>query len=140
MPKWLRLTAWDCLQILTKEYSDQQVRMVVEFDGRLDESRLVEAVRAVLEVEPILACRVQDGYFHPHWKPVSPFNPETLLRIIPTADADREIHGLLVEDLDPCRTPIIDLELRIRAGEKDVDPGLDARRVAEMLEELEDRT
>jgi hypothetical protein len=33
VPKSFRLTAWDCLQILTKKFSDQQVRMVVEFDG-----------------------------------------------------------------------------------------------------------
>jgi hypothetical protein len=40
------VTAWDRLQILAKRFSDQQVRMVVELDGRLDESRLVEAARA----------------------------------------------------------------------------------------------
>jgi thioredoxin-dependent peroxiredoxin len=37
-------------------------------------------------------------------------------------------------------TFIIDPDLRIRAIEKDVDPVLDARRVAEMLKELEQRT
>jgi thioredoxin-dependent peroxiredoxin len=37
-------------------------------------------------------------------------------------------------------TFIIDPDLRIRAIEKDVDPVLDAKRVAEMLEELKKRT
>jgi hypothetical protein len=29
VPKSFRLTAWDCLQILTKKFSDQQVRMTL---------------------------------------------------------------------------------------------------------------
>ncbi len=37
-------------------------------------------------------------------------------------------------------TFIIDPDLRIRAIEKDVDPVLDAKRVAEMLKELKKRT
>ena len=37
------------------------------------------------------------------------------------------------------RTFILDPDLRIRAIEKDVDPVLDAKRVAEMLKELQTR-
>jgi NRPS condensation-like uncharacterized protein len=117
MPKSFRLTAWDCLQILTNKFSDQQVRTVVEFDGRLDESRLAEAVRAVVAAEPILACRVQDSFFRPRWKPVSRFDAETLLRIIPAVDVKEEINKLLVEDLDPWRGPIVRIGL-VR-GERD---------------------
>ena len=118
MPKSFCLTAWDCLQLLTKKFSDQQVRMVVEFDGRLDESRLAEAVRAAVEAEPILACRVRDRYFRPRWEPISRFDPKALLRIIPKTDADKDINALLVEDLDPWRGPIVRIGL-VR-GERDV--------------------
>jgi len=116
--KSFRLTAWDCLQILAKKFSDQQVRMVVEFDGRLDESRLAEAVRTAVEAEPILACRVRDRYVRPRWEPISRFDPETLLRVIPTTEADKDINALLVEDLDPWRGPIVRIGL-VR-GERDV--------------------
>ncbi len=111
MPRSYRLTAWDCLQILTKKFSDQQVRMVVELDGRLDESRLAAAVRGAVEAEPILTCRVQDRFFHPRWKPISRFNPDALLRIIPAADTAEEINRLLVEDLDPWQGPIAQIGL-----------------------------
>jgi NRPS condensation-like uncharacterized protein len=107
----IRLTAWDSLQILTKKFSDQQVRMVVELDGRLDEVRLAAAVRAAVDAEPVLACRVRKGLLHPSWKDVSGFNAKTLLRVIPTAEPDKEIHSLLVEDLDPWRGPVVRIGL-----------------------------
>ena len=91
--------------------------MVVELDGRLDESRLAAAVRAVVEVEPVLACRVQDRFFRPRWKPVSRVGPESTLRVIEADDVAGEIRGLLVEDLDPRRGPLFRVGL-VR-GERD---------------------
>ncbi len=57
MRKTFPLTGWDSLQLLTKRFSDQQVRTVVEFEGRLDETRLAEAIRSAVLAEPILARR-----------------------------------------------------------------------------------
>jgi NRPS condensation-like uncharacterized protein len=113
-----RLTAWDRLQLLTKRFSDQQVRMVVELDGRLDESLLVEAIRALVEAEPVLASRVQDRFFRPRWVPVADLDAGALLRVVPTPDPAGEINQLLAETLDPWSGPVVRFAL-VR-GERDV--------------------
>ena len=115
--KSFRLTAWDCLQVLTKKFSDQQVRMVVECDGRLDESRLAAAVRAAVKAEPILACHVRDGFFRPRWRVIPGFDPESLLRVLRVSDTAGEIARLLDENLDPWRGPVVRIGL-VR-GEQD---------------------
>ena len=117
MTKSFRLTSWDALQLLTKRFSDQQVRMVVELDGRLDEARLADAIRAVVGAEPILGYRVQARFFRPRWKPLARPDPASLLRIVPAADPEAEIRKSILEDLDPMRGPIVRLSL-IR-GERD---------------------
>jgi NRPS condensation-like uncharacterized protein len=117
MPRTPRLTGWDCLQLLTKKFSDQQVRMVVECDGRLDESRLAAAVRAAVEVEPILACRVQDRFFRPRWRPIPGFKAGMLMRTVNAADPGAEIVRLLGEDLDPFSGPLV--RFSVVRGERD---------------------
>ena len=91
--------------------------MVVELDGRLDESRLVEAIGAVIEAEPVLACRVQDRFFRPRWVPGADRDAASLLRVIPSADPPGAIRRLLLEALDPWRGPVVRFAL-VR-GERD---------------------
>ncbi len=107
MRKTFPLTGWDSLQLLTKRFSDQQVRAVVEFEGRLDETRLAEAIRSAVLAEPILACRVSRRFFHPRWTPVRGSDAGALLRIFVETDPEPAIRQLLIEDLDPWRGPIV---------------------------------
>jgi NRPS condensation-like uncharacterized protein len=119
-----RLTAWDCLQVLTKRFSDQQVRMVVECDARLDEARLMSAVRAAVAVEPVLGCRVEDRLFRPRWKSIAGLDAGSLLRVVPTSDPDTEIARLLAEDLDPWTGPVVRFTL-VRGDRDSVVVNLD---------------
>jgi NRPS condensation-like uncharacterized protein len=107
MAKTFRLTAWDALQLLSKRFSDQQVRMVVEFDGRLDEGRLAEAIRGVVKTEPVLACRVRRRFFRPGWEPMPGLDAADLLRVVRVAAPGQEVERLLVDDLDPWHGPIV---------------------------------
>jgi|GEM_PF-6932826 len=118
MPKSYQLTAWDCLQLLTKRFSDQQVRMVVEFEGQLDASRLADAIRAAVAAEPVLACRVQERFFRPRWKPLAGLDATSVLTVLSGADTQAEIQRLIFEDLDPLRGPVVRFAL-VR-GERDV--------------------
>jgi len=117
MPKSHRLTAWDALQLLTKLFSDQQVRMVVELDGRLDVARLADAIRAVFAAEPILGFHIQERFFRPRWKPLARLDAASVLRIVPAADPEAEIRKLVLEDLDPLRGPIV--RFSVVRGERD---------------------
>lgn len=112
-----RLTSWDALQLLAKRFTDQQVRMVIEFDGRLDQSRLAEAVRVTVAVEPVLGCRVQDRFLRPRWKPAPSARPGSLVRVVAAEHAETEIHRLIVEDLDPLQGPIV--RFGLVCGERD---------------------
>jgi NRPS condensation-like uncharacterized protein len=112
-----KLTAWDALQLLTKRFSDQQVRMVVELDGRLDDARLAEAVRVVVEAEPVLACRVRERFFRPVWTRIPDLDPQSLIRIVAGANPGDEILRLIVEDLDPRQGPV--LKVGLVRGERD---------------------
>ena len=107
MRKTFPLTGWDSLQLLTKRFSDQQVRTVVEFEGRLDETRLAEAIRSAVLAEPILARRVSRRFFHPRWTPVRGFDAGALLRIFVESDPEAAVRRLLAEDLDPWQGPIV---------------------------------
>jgi NRPS condensation-like uncharacterized protein len=111
MPRSHRLTGWDSLQILTKLFSDQQVRAVVEFEGRLDEARLAGAIRTAVAVEPVLGCRVQRRFWHPRWKPLRSFDADALLKVVESYDTDTAVRQLLIEDLDPWRGPIFRISL-----------------------------
>ncbi len=102
-----RLTALDRAQLLTKAFTDAQVRIVVELGGRVDEGRLAEAVRLAVAAEPVLACRVQDRFFRPRWTPLRGVRPESLLRVVATDDPAAATHRLIVEDLDPRTGPIV---------------------------------
>lgn len=106
-----RLTAWDCLQLLTKRFSDQQVRMVVELDGHLDEVRLAEAIRSAVAAEPVLGCRIQDRFLRPRWTPIAGLDAGSLLPVVPTAEPGSEMNRLLVEDLDPLAGPVVRIGL-----------------------------
>jgi NRPS condensation-like uncharacterized protein len=124
VPRSFPLTPWDGLQLLTKKFSDQQVRMVIELDGRLEESRLAEAIRAAVAAEPVLGCRVQDRFFRPRWKPLARFDPASLLRVVPSADPAADVHKLLTEDLDPWAGPVVRIGL-VRAARDMVVVNLD---------------
>ena len=66
---------------------------------------------------PVLACRVQDRFFHPQWIPVSGFDADSLLSVVPASAAGGEINRLLLEDIDPWSGPIVRFAL-VR-GERD---------------------
>jgi len=48
----LRAEMWDQMQFFVRKVADQQVRCVISFDGVIDESRMVRAVRLSLEALP----------------------------------------------------------------------------------------
>lgn len=124
MRKNFPLTGWDSLQLLTKLFSDQQVRAVVELNGRLDETRLAEAIGSAVLAEPVLAARVRRRFFHPVWTPVPGFDAGSLLRVFVETDPGPAILRLLAEDLDPLQGPVVRFGL-VRSGRDTLVVNLD---------------
>jgi NRPS condensation-like uncharacterized protein len=59
IPDKFNVTAEDAYNyIASKYFADQQLCMVLKFDGKIDEAILARAVRVTLDLEPVLGCRL----------------------------------------------------------------------------------
>jgi NRPS condensation-like uncharacterized protein len=63
IPDSFNVTAQDAYNyIASKHFADQQLCMVLKFDGKIDEATLARAVRLTFDLEPVLGCRlITDG-------------------------------------------------------------------------------
>ncbi|MCE5333257.1 MAG: condensation domain-containing protein [Desulfobacteraceae bacterium] len=98
---------------------DQQIHVILSFDGRLDFMRLRRALRLCLDAEPILGCRLIYHPIAPWWESrEDPDNPETC-RLVRTADSEESVDAFLTAPLDPFADPLV----QVRVFRKHEDAG-----------------
>lgn len=96
---------------------DGQIRFSIKFSGRVDEERLARAVRLTLDIEPVLGCRFVERPFRPYWERCPGLDAIPLCRVIQTQDLESEIHKYLVEPLEPCEGPQVQVRVFRSTGD-----------------------
>jgi NRPS condensation-like uncharacterized protein len=86
---------------------DGQTRILVFFDGRVDEGRLAKAARLTVEAEPMLGYRFVDDRWHPHWQRVDEKDWSSLFMMVECSPSDPEIFNFMVDPVLPEQAPQI---------------------------------
>jgi len=110
VPSRFRAVMWDQMMFFVRKVADQQVRCVVDFDGRVDENRMAKAVRLSLDAMPITGCRYVERWWRPYWERLEHFDANEVFTILQTKDVEGETHSFLTQQIDPFEGP----QLRVR--------------------------
>jgi NRPS condensation-like uncharacterized protein len=95
------------------EYS-LDMNAVLFLSGRIDEDRLMRAVRLVLDAEPILGCRFVERWFRPYWRRYDDLDAMKFCEVRASSDCETDMRRFLETPLD---FPLLVLLLR---GDADV--------------------
>jgi NRPS condensation-like uncharacterized protein len=118
IPKKIPATASDQIMFLDRGTGDGQSRLVITFNGRLDEARLGKAVRLSLDAEPVLGCRFVERPWRPHWLRLSDTGLVFGLYAVDPRDLELELSDFLIAPLDPLVGP--QLRVGLFRSDKDV--------------------
>ncbi len=117
IPKKIPATASDQIMYLDRGTGDGQVRLIITFNGRIDEARMEKAVMLSLDSEPVLGCRFVERPWRPYWQRLSDTGPVFSLYAVDPLDVELELNDLLTAPLDPLAGP----QLRIGILRSDND-------------------
>ena len=101
IPSRIPATTSDRLMNLMRVVSDNQVRLIIEFDGLLDAERLKRTVRMLLDVEPILGCRFVERWWQPYWERMPNLDDVDFFELIVTENKKEALDDFLFGVLDP---------------------------------------
>jgi NRPS condensation-like uncharacterized protein len=104
-----RLQPQDLFNELARYSADQQVAVVLGFEGRLDEGELVESVDELLRLEPVLGCRVARDARHVRFQPAP--GDRAPMRTIAVAEAWPAALEAASEPLAPYEGPLLGVTL-----------------------------
>ncbi|MGD0854854.1 MAG: hypothetical protein ABSA18_03520 [Dehalococcoidia bacterium] len=102
---FLPVPMWDQMQYLIRKVSDQQIRAVIKFDGRLDPEILKRAVMLSLDIEPVLRCRFVERDPHPRWERLAKLEINDIYKIVTTSEVEKCMADFLAEEIDPLMGP-----------------------------------
>ncbi len=107
MPEKLPVSSPDLIGSMGGNYANDQVRLIVKFDGTLDEARLRRAARLVFDAEPVIGCRFIKGSFRACWQRCDEPELESAFefRHATPSDNDAGIYDFLLAPLDPFNSP-----------------------------------
>jgi NRPS condensation-like uncharacterized protein len=117
IPERIPATASDQIMFLDRGTGDGQSRLVVIFNGRLDEARLGKAVRLSLDAEPVLGCRFVERPWRPYWLRLSDMGLVLSIYAVDPRDLELELNDFLTAPLDPLAGP----QLRVGLFRSDTD-------------------
>ncbi|CAK9094267.1 Peptide synthase [Durusdinium trenchii] len=101
----------DFHQVLQLNINQQEMHLVVSFDGRLDGDRLKRAVRLIWDREPILGCRLVEGWYRPSWRRRDDLDSLDPCPVVEeTASGERRTE-FMVTQRDPRRDPLLSVQL-----------------------------
>lgn len=101
----------DFHQVLQLNINQQEMHLVVSFDGRLDGDRLKRAVRLIWDREPILGCRLVEGWYRPKWRRRDDLDTLDPCPVVnETAEGERRIEFMVTQG-DPRRDPLLAVRL-----------------------------
>ena len=117
--KW-RLTLLDKVNVCLEQFGDHVMHLVFEPEQRLDDYRFSRALRLSLDAEPILGCRLVDGFFTSHWErwTSSELDRFELCRVVAATDSEAQTQQFMQQAMD-CRVePMV--QARVFRGNHDV--------------------
>jgi NRPS condensation-like uncharacterized protein len=107
-PERLSATAGDCAtyyMMVEPGAMSPQMGAEVSFDARIDEARMAQALRLLLESEPVLGYRFVADASVPVWQRAEVAEGDALLPVRETADADSDAAAFVASAFDPCAGP-----------------------------------
>ncbi len=107
IPTRFRVPVWDRYIYLSGIVSDNMIRAVIEFAGRVDAERLARAIRASQDAVPIAGCRYVEGWWRPHYERLAPAGADGVFSIVETDDAPRELDRYLMQPFDALQGPLV---------------------------------
>jgi NRPS condensation-like uncharacterized protein len=90
---------------LENNASDGQGRVLIFFDGRLNETLLERAVKMTLEAEPILTYRFVAHPWRPYWQRVEEKDRASCFKIMECSPSSPELSDFLTEPVSPSHSP-----------------------------------
>ena len=95
-----------------------QIQAVMEFNGRLDYSKLVKAVRLSVDAEPVLGCRFVKSD-PPYWKRFDDIdNPDKFCSMEEVEDSEEGIKRFLRSPMNMDKDPMLSVRV-VRSGNYD---------------------
>ena len=112
IPHRFKLAAQDAYNYVgSKMFADQQICMVLKFDGILNKPVLKEATRQTLDLEPILGCRLNKNADEPFWERRMDLNEVELCTAVETASPEQELQTFINEPRRADEDPLVTLRV-----------------------------
>ncbi len=100
IPAWIRAEPYECwFSLMGSRYRGDFV-IVLEFNGQVDAERLDRAVRAAIAAEPIWGYRFVEQWFYPYWRPSTPEELRSLVRVREIENLPAAIYEELLQPID----------------------------------------
>jgi NRPS condensation-like uncharacterized protein len=117
MPVSFPAVSQDVMGYLGRHFTDQQGHYVLALQGRIQEARWAQAVRLVMDAEPVLGCRLATDRAWPEWQRRSDLDSIPVCQTVATEDVESELMRFLACPNDPCKDPMV--QARIFRGTQD---------------------
>lgn len=98
---------WLAPTIVKQSGSDQQIRVVISFEGRIDDEIMEKTLHAITYIDPILGCRFIQSDKESYWERQKDIDTQKLLTIIETNDAEKTINRFVCEEVDVYKVPLL---------------------------------
>jgi NRPS condensation-like uncharacterized protein len=99
------------MNYIVRQVSDQQIHLILTFQGRLNEDILAQAVRLSLDEELVLRSRFVAHPRRPYWQ--APAHPDgaSALQIVDAGQDDASLWRFITCPSDPCSDAVLQLRL-----------------------------
>ena len=108
IPKVFKVTAQDAYNYAaSKGFTDQQLCMVLIFNGKLDEIALAKTVRLTLDLEPVLGCRIEGNDGNLIWFRRNDLDKLQLCTLVETTNVEQELMDFINTPILANRDPLV---------------------------------
>jgi NRPS condensation-like uncharacterized protein len=97
----------DKMNYITRANADQQLHIVITFRGQVNESRLSQALRQVMDLEPVLGCRFYERGNQVGWERRDDLDRLELCTVITTTHVQADLLNFVTRPADPCVDPLV---------------------------------
>lgn len=94
---------------------DGQIRIIVRFDGTLDEARMRNAVRLAFDAEPVTGCRFVERPLRPYWQRCHDLESAFEFHLVDPSDLEKAGTDFLLSPMDLFNGPQVKVGL-FRSG------------------------
>lgn len=101
LPSRFQSPGMDWLEYVARQVADQQLHVVVRFQGQADVERMERVVRLTLDAEPVLGCRFVVDPRGPYWERRSDLDTLSLCHVIETQEAEASAWEWMATPLGP---------------------------------------